>query len=1304
MAERDELLSRLAASSRDQPVAVGRYDVIGRIGQGGMGTVYDAIDRTRGSRVALKTLSTTDVAAGVRLKREFRVVADMSHPNLAPMYELAHEDGLWFFTMEHVEGVDFARWARGTSSNSAALPMTRAPDSPTETPTRPARNRAPQEPTTKPIGDRVIGEPAWHAMAAAPACGIDALRAALAELTRGLSALHDAGLWHGDVKQQNVLVRDDGHVVVVDFGLAEPVGAARGDSTGGTPIFMAPEQHAGVGVGPASDWYAVGTMLYQTLTGRDPFDADSLLDLYFKKTQQTPIAPRDLVAEIPSDLSEVCLALLQPAPERRPTGHELLRVFAGDDEVRAQVSARAVRAPFVGRRHELRVLEQAYATTRQDQLVVVHAHGPSGIGKSAVLRSFGRGVQDVGGAYWLRGRCYERESVPYNAFDGVVDELAERLATMDDARIERLVPEWIGELVQVFPALAAVPRIADRIGEPNRSVKAVELRRRAFAALRQLFAMLARERPIVLSIDDLQWADADSARLLDFIVEELADTRMLVIASYRPAEAEANPALREYFATRKRPGARWHAIDLPLGPLAAADAEILARSRLRDLGEPATEARLRRLTDEAGGIPFFIEELARYVAGRDATLDGTVSLDDAIAARVRVLPADQRALIEIVAMADSPLPQSLVFEASGLSAGALPALLALRSASLVDWRGAGADDPVATYHDRIRESVIARLDEDSRRARHLALGRAFAVRHATQPLGSSLFEAVRHLAAAGPLLADPAERLATARLALVAGERARHAAAFPLAFACFERGIATLAADAWASDYDLALGLHAGAAETAYLAAEWTAMDQRCADVKAHARTALDQLVAWEVEIDARIGRHQYVAAVEVGMAALALLHVELPRDPGMAEVGIAFQATLAELERVGPEGLAAMPDVADPSVAAAMRIQIRVSPAAYFARPLLLPILACNLVRTSIARGLSTATPYALALFGIVLNTAGMHPVAHVWGQLAVKLIDRWPDRRLEAATRHVVFDLVCSWMVPLSTILAPLREVWTIGKRIGDLEYASYAAHGYVHNAMYAGRPLGPLLDEALALGAEMRALGQVNAIHVHEPFEQLLKALTGKLPHAPSLDDDTFNETVRLATAAADGSRSGIFVLRVAMGLSRFYLGEPREASAQFEHARAYLDAAPSVWHVPILHQFAALAACSILDTASEAERATLHEKIAASLDALRALAAHAPINFAHRVSLVEAELARVSGDVNGALGRLEIAVQQAHRGGWQNDVALAHELAALCHGQHGACLPELAAARDGYAAWGAAAKAAQLATRSGIFSAR
>jgi len=1164
-------------------------------------------------------------------------------------------------------------------------------------------------------------------IASPPTRDIRDVRRAFGEIVRGAAALHDAGLRHGDIKPANVLLRTDGRVVLVDFGLVRPV-IERGQertTRGGTPTFMAPEQFGGGEIGPEADLYAIGATLYLVLTGWHPFAAASWVDLYVKKMNLLPPAAHLVAPGVPVDLSEVAAQLMSPDPSQRPRRDALLALF-GDGRV-PEVGAEARRprpSPesaserrrlrLVGREAELFALERAYGAARAGSIELVHTHGPSGIGKSALVSSFLSAVNEVDAAVVLRGRCYERESVPYKGFDRILDDLADRLAHMPEAEVAAMLPAWTGELGQAFPSLSAVPAIAARAARARGAFDAMELRRRAFSALGELLLGVRRSAPVVLAIDDLQWIDEDSAHLLEALLlasdpapksksQAGAPAGLLVIALSRPADGPASQALAGFANLCAELGREGRFLDLPLSPLSEAEALDLAQTALRESGAPESERRAARLAEEARGVPFFIEELARF-AGENLERGDNVTLDELIRARVDHLPEEQRALAAIVAVAASPLPQSIVFEAAaavasvpagrdpGPAAAPLSALLALRAASLVTVLGVGADDLVSSYHDRIRESLVASLEETAKKAHHLAIGRALARRRAESR--TWVFDAIRHLRAAADLIDDPRERMEVARLHAEAGERARDAAAFPLAFDCFEAGIALLSESAWEADYELTMRLFQGSTSAAYLTASPAVLAQRIRDVKSHARSVLDELVAWQAEIDGLAGAHQYAAAVDAALEALARLDVHLPRDPSAGDVAAAVERTLARLVAIGPQALLDRPGVSSPLVSAATEVQVRVSPAAYFGKPAMVAIIACNLVTTSIDRGVSPATPYALALFGIVLNTIGQYRVAHEWGTLALSMLDRWPSRRLEAATRHILYNLVCCWMVPLGSVLEPLRRVFDIGCESGDYEYASYAAHGYVHDAMYAGRPLGPLREEAILLGARMRALGQVNAVHVHAPFERLLEALTGRLERPWSLDGDGFDEEAQLAAWRDEGSRSGIFVLSVAMGLARFYFGRTDEASECFERARDYLDAAQSVWHVPILHQFAALTALARWPRADEAERPVLLEKAKKSLTSLEELAALCPENFAHRKLMVEAELARIEGRTDDARRKLDEAARMAQQGHWVNDVALANELAAPLELDEPARARRLRAARLAYSAWGATAKASRL----------
>ena len=344
-----------------------RFRVIRRLGAGGMGVVYEVHDGARDEVVALKTLLQTGAADFYRLKREFRSLSDVAHPNLVCLYELFVEDDRCFFTMELVKGVSFIAYVRGAD--------------------RAQRSDA-----------RLV----------------DALR----QLIEGVSALHRGGKLHRDVKPSNVLVTPEGRVVILDFGLITELLPQNAGSAGsvlaGTPAYMSPEEGTDTAPSEASDWYGVGVTLYEALTGAVPF-AGTTFDVLREKRTSDPPAPAAVLPGVSADLSDICMGLLCRNPGERLSGAEALRRLSRDtappvpDATAAAASIRA--APFVGRDGPLRALKEAFDAVIDGEAKAVCIHGPSGIGKSALVRRVLREFATRPGVV-LSGRCYENESVP----------------------------------------------------------------------------------------------------------------------------------------------------------------------------------------------------------------------------------------------------------------------------------------------------------------------------------------------------------------------------------------------------------------------------------------------------------------------------------------------------------------------------------------------------------------------------------------------------------------------------------------------------------------------------------------------------------------------------------------------------------------------------------------------------------------------------------------------------------------------------------------------------------------------------
>lgn len=1287
------MIVNLAEASTQRPIRLGRYDVVGLIRRGGMGTVYDAIEREHGKRVALKTLTELDAEALVRFKNEFRSAADLTHPNLVALYELSCVDDLWFFTMERVDGVDFIQWVRGMPSRGETLILPTTAESSVQT-----------------LVDGVDEVPAPHPRSEpepTPPPSFERLRDALVQLVRGVRAVHDAGLLHLDLKPGNVLVDRQGRVVVLDFGLvralhghaSRPATAGGKVTIAGTPDWMAPEQFKALPLAEPADWYAVGLMLYSALTGLPAFPPAAPSATWYARAHLPPPPPSHLLRGVPDDLSALAMALLQPEPARRPTGETIAWLLSPERTRRESAAQKVARLELVGREAERAVLRESFRAVVEGESAVVHVSGPSGVGKTALLETLRSDARRHGSALVLRGRCYERETVPYKAFDGMVDELAAWFAAHPGDRTLRHLPEWIVELTRVFPVLARVPAIAECVRVSFRTSSAItvlETRRRALEALRELLSTLAEQHPLVLEIDDLQWADADSAAMLIKLLEAPTPKRLLIAAALRPADVSAS--LAPYLELVRKLDAKSDArlVSIDVSTLTLDDSAYLAREALAHLGVEGDEL-ASAIAREAGGVPFFVLELARYAIQRlegEGALPATndIALANVLARRVQSLPDEQRHLLEVLAVANNPIPLAVAFQAAGIHAGALRALWSLRGHQLVRSDGTSANDRIELGHDRTRQAILGYVPADRVDDHHLALGRALVARDANVEGAPHLFDAVRHLNAVAPRLAGE-ERMRTATLNLHAGQRARRAGAFALAFDCFHAGTQLLPADAWANHYDLALALHGGAAESAYLSAHWQELADHVAILKGRGRSMLDQLVGWEAEIDGHIARLEYAESVNTALEALRLLDVELPAEPGQAEVGAELTRAMASLATVGVNGLQDLPVADDPLVAAAMRIQTRIGSATYFARPALFPVLACRQIVMSVERGLSHVTPYALSVYGIVLNSIGMLPEAHAWGTVALALVDRFADRSLEARTRHVIHDLVCVWTVPLATTLFDLEKVVAIGRATGDVEYAAYAAHGFVHNSFYAGRELATLGEKAAAFTKFMDQHAQMNALHVHLPFERVISCMLGRAADASSLNGEGFDELIAMEAAEATGSRSAQCILRILMGIARFHFGSIEAASKCFEAARPFLDGVVSTWHVPMFHQYAALA----IHRLPKRERAALLDRADSDVTALRTLASHGPANFAHRVSLLEAARAHADGDEAAATRWIDEAIGGAAAGDWPADLGVAHELGAeiaLARGDEAAAAQHREGAKAAYARWGAVAKVAAL----------
>jgi serine/threonine protein kinase len=690
-----------------------RFTLIRRLGTGGMGVVYEAYDQKRGELVALKTMRRVDPSALVRFKQEFRGLSDISHSNLVNLYELFAVKDRWFFTMELVEGCDFVTYVRSERERWVVS-------------SRNARHDGEGEGSAG-----ATAEPGLAAAGGVPRLFDETgLRESLRQLAEGVEALHQSGKLHRDIKPPNVLVTIEGRVVILDFGLTADLESSARQHPGeghivGTVGHMSPEQAAGLPTTAASDWYSVGVILFESMTGRLPFEgpADDVLDA--KRTGTAP-SPASIATGLPDDLARLCERLLSKDPSKRPCGREIVAMLSGQQSDLSEVPESNRPPSLIGRSRHRQVLSARFASLALGRTESVFVFGRTGTGKSTLIRSFLDEVVEKDEAVVLTGRCHERESVPYKALDSLIDSLARYLKGLPPPEAEALLPRDVAFLARLFPALQSVEAVAAARRIATEVPDQQEYRRLAFAALRELLGRIAKITGLILAIDDLQWGDVDSTILLSDLICSPQSPAMLLIGCFRLEDAEQSVFLREMRRSiAQKPGNLNHR-ELSLEPLTAAESREMALALLgRD--DVVSRAQAHMVARESRGNPLFIDELVKHIQSGGwtdrAESIGEIDLDEVLWARIKRQPEEARRLLATVAVSGRPIRQSLAFQASELDAGGRVALASLRTARLVRRIGQMQEDEIEIYHGRIRESVVAHLAPETLKWHHNRLAR-----------------------------------------------------------------------------------------------------------------------------------------------------------------------------------------------------------------------------------------------------------------------------------------------------------------------------------------------------------------------------------------------------------------------------------------------------------------------------------------------------------------------------------------------------------------------------------------------------
>jgi predicted ATPase len=951
-------------------------------------------------------------------------------------------------------------------------------------------------------------------------------------LADAVAAVHSRGVIHKDINPANVIVVGEQGVRLNDFGFAvrlarETAREIAPKELEGTLAYMAPEQTGRMNrlIDRRADLYALGITLYELATGVLPFSSQDPLDLVHQHIARIPASPREHRPDLPRIFADLILRLIAKDAEARYQSangvqadlRRCLETLDGDTVAPFPLGQHdgtdEFRIPqnLIGRAAEVAVLDEALSRSCAGAVELVVVEGPSGIGKSALVGELIR-LGSVACALHVQGKFDQlRRDLPYSAVIQAFGQIAQRLLTEPDARLAT----WRAELVEALAPngqvlVDLVPELEPVLG-PQPPVLALglsEAQIRFNLVLRRFVRALASaEHPLVLFLDDLQWADGASLVLLQTLLTDADTTHVLVVVAMRDAEVGPSHPFRLFIhELRAGPGAV--PVRLTLGPLdRRAVAELLAAATRTQAA--AVEPLAELVTAKTGGNPFFVGEFLRNLS-RDGLLPfdrerggfhwdleavrqrhTTDNVVDLVIARIARLPAPTREALELAAVIGHTFDLATLAHVAGWTTHQARANLAdaLDDDILVpvgddykyttladDTEGAGRV-VYAFLHDRVQQAAYGMTAIERRPSAHHRVGRLLLASGPAQA-DERLFDIAAHFEAAGEEVRDVGECTEIAALFLRAAQKANRSMAWDAARRYTKAGRALLGAAGWAAG-DTMHELSYEALKAAFLLSDRAGLEVVHDEIIRYARSEVERARATTVKIEMLVSAMAYGEALDVAIPLLADLGVVLPRRGRQYQVVTGLLRTKWDLRGRSVAGLVELPEMTEAAMRAAMRVLVAVSSAAYATEPKLFPQLVFELVRRSIRHGTTPQSAFGHVCYGLAMCAVlGDYNGGLAFGRLALAVMDRTGARDFEAKVRFLYALFILPWSKPLTDTMEPFRLGAAAGLETGDLEYYSYCLYGLDSHALLAGQDLPAL---AMASGAHHEAILKHNQLKV-------------------------------------------------------------------------------------------------------------------------------------------------------------------------------------------------------------------------------
>ena len=1184
------------------------------------------------------------------------------------------------------------------------------------------------------------------------------------ETSRILGEIHAGHTIHKAINPSHIVVNPaTGALKLIGFGQAvifspEQPALPSPKVLDGDLAYFSPEQTGRMNrlLDYRSDFYSLGVTLYELFGHALPFADTDPLDLVHGHIAKTPLPLSRLNPDIPQPLAEIVTKLLAKNAEDRyqsawgiqtdlmqclPVANKAGAISTTTDNHTFTLARYDVPSCFhlpqklYGRENEVNTLLATFARVATGQKEMLLVSGYSGIGKTVLIREIHKPVTQRRG-YFIGGKFDALQPKPYAAFLTAFRELIRQLLSESDARLA----QWRNQLIAALGSSAQaiidlIPEMEWIVGpQPAMpELNPAEAENRFYWIVRNFSRVFCQpEHPLVVFLDDLQWADAGSLKLLESLMTDRTIAHLFLIGAYRDHEVSTGHPLLVTLQILQQQSIVPHQIKL--APLDFESTRQLLNDTLhRDQETIAPLVAL--VAHKTAGNPFFIKAFLKSLHREQQLLfdtrqgvwqwnmeriqaqPSTDNVIELLADRIQRLPESMRESLKLAACLGSRFDLNTLTWISGTAVQDMAAIL--REAVIQGLLEAIDNAPLPLVadtlqpenktaaefkfvHDRIQQAAYSLILDREKPAAHWRMGQLLLRHVPAEQREDRIFIIVNQLNAGVALANTSAERWQVAELNLLASKKAKTAAAWKSAFDYLKTGIGLLQEGDWVERYPLALALYEETAEAAYLNKNFELMEQLADSVSRHAQTVLDQVKVYEVRIQAAMARNDPLKAIAIGLEILKPLDMRFPEKPNQWHTLIAFLRTRWAWAGKRIEDLLDLPEMTNPSSLAAIRVFARILTASFAAAPGLMPLLIMAMTRLSLTHGNAPQSAFCYTAYGLPLTEIS-HDIeaSYQFSQLALRLLERFPTQQaLPTRVILISYGQNLVWKDDFKDNMPPLWRGYRIGLETGDFEFAAYCARAYFLNAFWGGKELNNLEQEMADYRDPIAPLAETLSLNAHFLPWQAVQNLLDRSEDPYRLIGAAFDERPLLQSrgqAKFGRTLLTFYVLKLQLCFLFEHYPQARENAAAMQ---ALMQSYSGALGQPFYCLYAALAQLEACSEASGFQRWQLLRDVTRHQRKLKKWARHGPANCSHKYYLVEAERQRVFGREAPAMKLYDQAIVLAGEHGYIQEEALANELAARFYGASGnarIAKVYMREARACYARWGALAKVRQLEQR-------